>query len=200
MIRRNDQETTITWIGTDETAEVFTNMPSIIKRLEGKGYEGEVSGHGTIFEVPVGIILGGKNGGTKRETNRPTKTHDEKVAHLFRLRKGKMEKANGKALTKKQAQELMAYCEERVTAKEQDEEPEAPAPAPEPKPKSSKGKGKGKGKGKSKKEKPAPEPEPDDDEDDTVGFLDSIDDSDFDLDSDDDPDEELTDLDVDDLL
>ena len=158
MARRDEQETTISWMGTDENAEVFTNMPGLIKRLERRGFEATTSKSGTTFEIPIGVIFGGKTSTGERTTNRPVKTHDEKVAHLFRLRKGKMEKAQGKALTKKQTKELEAYCEERVTLKEREEaetEPEQEE-EPAPKPRAS----------RTRKPKPEPEPEPEDEDED----------------------------------
>ena len=121
---KEDQETSIDWSAADELAKVWTNDPKIIKILENIGCEEFPNGntndtHSYYLDVSrIHIRQGESRKG--RSSNRPERTHEQKVTKLFQIRKGKMEKTSGKALGKKETRKLMAYCEERVTAKEQE--------------------------------------------------------------------------------
>ena len=122
MVRKDEQETTISWMGTDDMAEVYTTDPTIIRRLEKMELEETTNGNiGRTFAIAIDRLFGAKPRSAAAVANRPVRTHEQKVTKLYQLRKGKTEKAQGKPLTKKQDKEVLAYCEARVTAKEQDE-------------------------------------------------------------------------------
>ena len=68
------------------------------------------------FNAPVASILGSPKRTAAR--NRTPLSFEDRIQRVYRLRKGKMEKDQGKALTKKQDNEVMAYARATVTAKD----------------------------------------------------------------------------------
>lgn len=115
-----------------------TNDPTVQRYLEQAGAtltsesdDGFAEYTGTVEMVFSGAAAKAKR--EKRQTNRPEKTVEQRINHLFRLRKGKQSKAKGSPLTKTEEKKLLAYCTEVVMAKVSEGEAEAsPEPRPEP--------------------------------------------------------------------
>ena len=123
---RADRELQVNWYEGNEFAEVWTDDPKIIRRLKALGFE--FDNPEDAIEFPIDQLFGRPTGRSQRKTNRPEKTHEQKVQHLFRLRKGKMNKAlredssvKRNTMTKKEEADLLKWCEETVTAKEKAE-------------------------------------------------------------------------------
>ena len=121
-----------------ETVELSTDDKTIIKgliQMEVLAADDYEAGQVVTVRIPHHYLSIGPRPeaapkAPRKPANRPERTFEQKVTKLFQLRKGKAEKARGKALTKKQAAELLAQCEETVRAKaEAAGVEEAPAPA-----------------------------------------------------------------------
>ena len=123
---KEERETLISFEGTSGMAEVYSEMPHIWKKLERLGFElkGENTERHTptkTFLVPVDRLFSARGSKAKRDTsNRPVRTHEQKVIKLFQLRQGRIEKIQDKKLNRKEQRELMDVVEAIVTAKEQE--------------------------------------------------------------------------------